>query len=119
MVQSMTNTPSFPNPSPPLATVTATIAALEATQSAAQACTHGAVTLRNEKRTALISLLEQLKTHVQTAADGNLEAGGVDHGERRVNVRRATVRRTIPSVWITSEDVPSLSPVRGLDHLTD
>ena len=92
MVQSMTSNPSFPNPSPPIATVTAAISALESAQSAAQARTHGAVTLRDEKRTALVSLLEQLKTYVQTAADGNLEAAASIIESAGVNVRRATAR---------------------------
>jgi hypothetical protein len=68
MVQSMTDNPSFPNPSPQLATGTAATTALEVAQAAAQARTHGAATLRNERRTALVSLLERLKT-----GEGNWE----------------------------------------------
>jgi hypothetical protein len=92
MVQSMTNNPSFPNPIPPLATVTEATTALEVAQAAAQARTHGAATLRNERRTALVSLLEQLKTYVQKTADSNLEAAGSIIESAGVNLRKPTTR---------------------------
>jgi len=73
IVQSMTGNATFPTPEPPLATVTQAITDLETAQSAATARTHGAVAARNDKRTALVALLEQLRAYVQKIADANLD----------------------------------------------
>jgi hypothetical protein len=70
----MTNNPSFPSPDPALPTVTTAIGALDAAQTAAQTRIRGAVATRNEKRRALVTLLEQLKGQVQKVADANPES---------------------------------------------
>jgi hypothetical protein len=69
IVKGMTGNPSFPSPTPPLATVTQAIDDLQAAETAALARAKGAVATRNEKRTALIQLLQQLRTHIQSVAD--------------------------------------------------
>jgi hypothetical protein len=91
-VQSLTGNASFPSPTPPLTTVSAAIAALETAQSAAQARTHGATTLRDEKRSTVESLLGQLRTYVQTVADGNPEAASSLIESAGLSVRKPTVR---------------------------
>jgi hypothetical protein len=75
IVVSMTGNPSFPTPIPTLAAVTAAIDQLQVAETAALARTKGAVTVRNEKRTALVALLKQLLAYVQAAADANVENG--------------------------------------------
>lgn len=68
IVTAMTNNPKFGQPSPALALVTAAIVALQTAEAAAIARTKGAVTARNDRKAALVSLLQQLRTYVQTVA---------------------------------------------------
>jgi hypothetical protein len=72
-VKSMTGNPSFPTPSPTLAEITTATAELQTAENAALARTKGAATLRNEKRTALVLLLQGLAGYVQTIANANVE----------------------------------------------
>lgn len=75
IVTGMTNNPAFPNPVVPLGTVTGAIAALHSAETAALTRVKGAVASRNEKRAALVSLLEQLRAYVQARADASPENG--------------------------------------------
>jgi hypothetical protein len=72
----MTTNPSFPSPTPTLAAVQAAITALQGAQVAALARTKGTIAVRNEKRWALVVLLDQLRGCVQSVADANPEADG-------------------------------------------
>jgi len=59
-------------------TVGASIAAvndLQTAETAALARTKGAVATRNEKHTALVTLLQQLKGYAQATTDANVENG--------------------------------------------
>ena len=76
IVKAMTGNASFPTPTPALATVTEAINELQAAETAALARTKGAVATRNEKRTALVALLQQLRGYVQS------------HGRRQRRERR-------------------------------
>ena len=73
IVQAMTNNPSFPSPTPALATVTQATHDLTTAETATLSHTKGAATTRNEKRVVLVKMLEQLKAHVQSVADANVE----------------------------------------------
>jgi hypothetical protein len=75
IVKAMTNNPEFTNPIPSLATMTAAIDDFQAAETAALSRAKGAAATRNAKRTALVQLLQQLKTYVQTVADANLDKG--------------------------------------------
>ena len=68
---------------PTLATLTAAIDALQTAETAALARTKGAVVTRNEKRLALVQLLQQLEGYIQAQADANLENGASIIAERR------------------------------------
>jgi hypothetical protein len=59
IVKRMTANPSFPNPNPTLVAVMGAINELQIAETAALSRIKGAVVLRNEKRTALIGVLEQ------------------------------------------------------------
>jgi hypothetical protein len=91
IVTCMTGNPSFPTPVPPLATVTAAITDLQTAETATLARTKGAVLTRNEKRTALVALLQQLKGTIQTTADANLENGASIIASAGVDVRKTVV----------------------------
>lgn len=73
MVLAMTGNPQFASPQPPLATVQAAIDALHAAETATLTRLVGSVAVRDEKRRALVSLLQQLQSYVQATADANLE----------------------------------------------
>jgi hypothetical protein len=92
IVTALTGNPSFPTLIPSLAILTAAIAALQTAEAAALARTKGAVITRNEKRLALVQLLQQLAGTIQTAADANLENGASIIASAGVAVRKTVVR---------------------------
>jgi len=71
MVKALTGNPAFPATAPTLAAVTEAVTELQTAETAALARTKGAVAVRNEKRTALVTLLHQLLGQIQTAADAS------------------------------------------------
>jgi hypothetical protein len=89
IVKSMTNNPSFPSPTPSLATVLASIAALQTAEQSALARTKGAVAARNEQKTVVVGQLEQLKGYAQSVADANL-----DNSVSIINSAGMAVRKT-------------------------
>ena len=92
VVKSMTGNALFPAPVPTLAAVTQAINDLQAAEPAAQSRVKGAVTTRNEKVTALVALLQQLKAYIQAAADANVENGASIIESAGVGVKKTTVR---------------------------
>jgi hypothetical protein len=64
-----TNAASFPNPSPPLATLSADLAAYEAAEAQVVTRVKGAAVTRNEKYTVLHADLEHEMAYVQSLAD--------------------------------------------------
>jgi hypothetical protein len=91
IVKAMTGNPSFPTAAPTLVTVTTAINDLQTAEAAALARTKGAVITRNEKRTALVALLQQLKGTIQAAADANVENGASIIASAGVAVRKTVV----------------------------
>ena len=75
IVTAMTGNPAFPSPIPALALVTAAIGALSVAETAAVTRTKGTAATRNDKRSALVDLLEQLKAYVQAQANATPENG--------------------------------------------
>jgi hypothetical protein len=71
VINSMTGNASFPNPTPPLATVAADLAAYEAAEAQAVTRVKGAVVTRNAKYAVLRADLEHLMGSVQQVADAN------------------------------------------------
>jgi hypothetical protein len=71
IVNAMTGNPNFPNPSPPIATVSADLAAYEAAEAAALTRVKGAAVTRNAKFIVLHSDLEHTMAYVQSVADAN------------------------------------------------
>jgi hypothetical protein len=91
IVKSLTGNPSFPTVVPTLATISAAIADLQNAETAALARTKGAVVTRNEKKTALLQLLQQLRGTIQTTADANVENGASIISSAGVAVRKTVV----------------------------
>ena len=73
IITAMTGNPAFPTPTPSLATVTTATTALSTAETGAQTRAKGAVAVRNEKRSALVPLLQELRGSVQTVANANPE----------------------------------------------
>jgi hypothetical protein len=92
IVKAMSGNPLFPNPSPTLAVLQQAIADLQTAQTAALARTKGAVITRDEKKVALVALLQQMKGYVQTIADANVENGASIIASAGFAVRKAPTR---------------------------
>jgi hypothetical protein len=75
IVTGMTGNPAFASPSPPLSAVSSAIADLATAETAALKRAKGAAAIRDEKRTELVSLLEQTRAYVQRVADQSPENG--------------------------------------------
>jgi len=89
----MTNNPHFPTPLPALATITQAIDELRAAQAAALSRVQGAVSLRNDKRSALIKLLQALKGYIQGVANLVPETAATVIQSAGVAVRKTPTRR--------------------------
>jgi hypothetical protein len=92
VVKAMTGNPAFPTPVPPLPKVTAAIDDLQNAETGALTRVKGAVVTRDEKKTALVMLLQQLKGYIQTQADANIENGASIIASAGVNVKKPVVR---------------------------
>jgi hypothetical protein len=92
IVKAMTGNVSFPSPTPALATVTEAINELQAAETATLARTKGAAATRNEKRAALVTLLQQLRGNIQAAADANVENGASIIQSAGIAVKKTPVR---------------------------
>ena len=71
VINALTGNASIPNPSPPLATISADLAAYEAAEAQVVTRVKGAAVTRNAKYTVLRSDLGHLMASVQQAADAN------------------------------------------------
>ncbi len=92
IIAAMTNNASFPAPEPTIAAVSAALNELETAEAAALARAKGAATARNQKRAALVALLELLKAYVQKTADENFETAATVIGSAAMVVRKVPVR---------------------------
>jgi hypothetical protein len=92
IVKRMTGNASFANPVPALAVVTTAIDDLRTAETAALARTKGAAAARDEKRTALVALLQQLRAHIQATADAAAANGASIIESAGVAVRKTPTR---------------------------
>jgi hypothetical protein len=105
VVTAMTGNPSFPSPVPTLAVVAAAIAALHAAESTALARTKGAVAARNDKRVALVTLLQQLRGYIQTVADADVETATTVIQSAGIAVKKVPANR--PRVFVAEQGAAS------------
>jgi hypothetical protein len=105
IVKAMSGNPLFPTPAPALAVISQAIADLQSAEMAALLRTKGAVITRDEKRTALVTLLQQLKGYVQTIADANVENGASIIASAGLAVRKTPVR--VPRVFAAKPGIVS------------
>ena len=108
IVQGLTGNPSFPTPDPTVLVLSTAIADLETAEQAVQTRAKGAVATRDQKRAALIALLQREKLYVQKVADSDPEkataliqsAGmgakkAVTHGKRAFAVKQGRLSGTV------------------------
>ena len=88
----MTNNPAFPNPTPSLASLNAAIADLHTAQVTATSRAKGAATVRDEKRTVVVGLLQQARGYVQGVADATPENAASIIESAGFAVRKAPTR---------------------------
>jgi hypothetical protein len=93
ILAAMTSNPHFPSPAPALTAIAAALAALQQAEVAAQARTKGAVVVRNDKKGALVTLLQQLRAYVQATADADVENGAAIIQSSGFPVRKMPVRK--------------------------
>jgi len=92
IIKSMTGNAYFPSPTPSPAALQGAVNDLMTAQTAAQSRTKGAVALRNEKKQALVTMLEETRTYVQTTADTNPENGPSIIESAGIALRKAPLR---------------------------
>jgi hypothetical protein len=74
ILRAMTGNVTFPSPNPPLATIGSAVSDLQVAETAAVTTrAKGTIATRNEKRAALVALLELLRAYVQSVADATPE----------------------------------------------
>jgi hypothetical protein len=88
IVTAMTGNPSFPNPTPALAAISAALATLQTAETAALTRARGTAVTRNEKRATLVALLVQLRAYIQAQADAAVEHGASIIASAGIAVRR-------------------------------
>jgi hypothetical protein len=92
----MTGNAKFPSPTPALATVDAALSDLEKAQAAVDLRTKGATKTRNEKRAALVQLLDALKAYVQGIADADPANAAAIIGSAAMAVHKSRVHGPRP-----------------------
>jgi hypothetical protein len=92
IIKRMTGNTYFPNPVPTIAVVTAATDDLRAAEAGAISRIKGAVAARNDKRKALVSVLGQLRTYIQTVADADEGNGPAIIESAGLGVRKRATR---------------------------
>jgi hypothetical protein len=105
IVIAVTNNPHIPNPTPPIAALTAAIAALVAAENAALTRVKGAVVQRNAARKSHVQLLELLRANVQSLADADPDNALTIIESAGIGVRKPTVRK--PRVFAATQGTVS------------
>jgi hypothetical protein len=113
VVTGMTGNTVFPTPTPPLATVAASIAALVSAENNAATKVKGAATARNVAKSALILQLKQLGGYVQSIADGDVENSATIIESARISVRKVPVH---PARVFNAEQGPTTGTAKLVAH---
>lgn len=92
ILQAMTGNPAFPSPTPPLSAIASALDDLQVAETVALTRATGAAAVRNEKRAALVSLLELLAAYVQFVADASPENAISIIESAGLAIKKATVR---------------------------
>ncbi len=92
ILKGITSNPNLPSPVPTAPEIAQALSDLQNGETAALTRVKGAVANRNEKRTTLVSLLQQLRGYVQVTADANPENGASIIESAGLAVRKSVTR---------------------------
>ena len=95
IVITMTGNPNFPNPQPTVAAMTTGLNELVMAEAGAKVRSMGAVALRNAKKRALVTLLEEWRTYVQSTADASPENAANIIQSGGATMRKNPVRKNL------------------------
>jgi hypothetical protein len=93
VLAALTNNANFPTPVPALSALSAALTALQSAESQALSRLKGAVVARNDKKAALVALLQQLRNYIQTAADANPETSAAVIQSAGLPVKKVPVHK--------------------------
>ena len=116
IVESMTDNPRLPSPIPPVWVISKAVTCLQKAEATALTRAKGTVAIRNEKRTMLGSLLQQLRGYVQVAADEDPENAATIIVSAGMTVRKpATLPPRVFSARLGSApgEVKVIAPTAG------
>ena len=105
ILNALTGNPTFPTPNPPLATIASAVSDLQTAETAASTRAKGTIATRNEKRAALVSLLDMLGAYVQSVADATPENAPSIIESAGLAVRKTPVR--VPRVFSVKQGTVS------------
>lgn len=116
IVASMTDNQYFPAPVPPLWVISKAVTDLQKAEAAALTRAKGSVAIRNERRTMVGSLLQQLRGCVQVTADADPENGASIIESAGMTVKKQPNR--VPRVFSTKPgkvpgEVKIVAPTAG------
>lgn len=92
ILRALTGNATFPTPNPPLPAISTALSDLQSAETVALTRAKGAIATRNEKKAALIALLELLRAYVQSIADATPENGPSIIESAGLTVRKTAVR---------------------------
>jgi hypothetical protein len=92
ILKAMTGNATFPTPTPPVTTLSTALGDLQSAETVALTRVKGAIATRNEKKAALVALLELLRAYVQSIADATPENGPSIIESAGLAVRKVAVR---------------------------
>ena len=93
VLAAITNKANFPTPSPALSAISAALLALQSAESQAISRIKGAVVVRNDKKAALVSLLQALRAYIQTTADADPETSAAIIKSSGLPVKKVAVHK--------------------------
>lgn len=117
ILKALTGNPTFPTPNPPLTALSTALGDLQVAETATRTRATGTIATRNEKRATLMTLLEVLRSYVQSVADGSPENAVSIIESAGLGLRKTTVRA--PRVFSAkaaaiSGSVKLVAPIAGL-----
>lgn len=92
IVGAMTDNPHFPSPVPALWLIKKALEDLQSAEAAVLTRAKGTAAIRNEKRTMVGSLLQQLRGYVQVTADSDIENGAAIIESAGMTVKKPAAR---------------------------
>ena len=93
ILKRMTGNSSFANPNPTLAAISAANDDLRAAEAAALSRVKGAAVARDAKRKTLVTLLQQMRSYIQSVSDADEPNGAVIIESAGLAVRKKAARR--------------------------